>query len=182
MLSCQHGTEPVVIVPSALQMNPNTVPPDPFGAGSPAYAELRKVSDAALALQWNGMLQDFAPWLEEQTTAMERALALLKALRVGPQDVYAVANGRIAMAYDRIALALTHASELADTAGLDSDWQDQEGRIWEQASAFWGRCVRGCDMAGTQVDAWDLHCRNGFARSQAQLALWSKAKSPRQPE
>ena len=46
-------------------------------------------------MAWSGELEDFAPWLEEETVAVERALNLLKALRVGPRDVYAVANGRI---------------------------------------------------------------------------------------
>ena len=167
---CQRGkAQAIVIVPSAMHTEADSAPSDPFGSASPAYARLRDITDAALATSWSGTLEDFAPWLEEQTVVMERALNLLKALRVGPGDVYAVANGRIAMLYDHIAGALTEASRVAETSGLNSDWKGQEGRIWQQANAFWSRCVRGCSTGGTHLDAWDLHCRNGQANSQAKL-------------
>lgn len=169
-LGCQRGKEQAVVIePGALRAYDRATPLDPFGSGSGAYAALRDATDAALALNWSGELDDFAPWLEAETDLVERALALLKALRVGPGDVYAVANGRIAMVYDRIATALTRASAEAETAGFDSDWKDQEGRVWEQANSFWARCERGCSTGGTHLDAWDLRCRAGLANSQAKL-------------
>lgn len=152
-----------------MQTDVAAIPADPFGSSSPAYAELRKVTDTALAMKWSGALEDFAPWLEDETVAVERALSLLKALRVGPSDLYAVANGRIAMVYDHIATTLTEASEVAETAGLDSEWKGDEGPVWEQANAFWARCARGCSTGGTHLDAWDLRCREGLANSQAEL-------------
>ena len=170
LFACQRGKEQAVFIePSAFQADAHAVPGDPFGSSSGAYTKLREVTDAALASKWNGRLDDFAPWLEEETVAVERALGLLKALRVGPLDVYAVANGRIAMLYDQIAAALTRASEEAAAAGFDADWEGQEGRVWEQANAFWARCVRGCSTAGTHLDAWDLRCRAGLANSEAKL-------------
>jgi hypothetical protein len=171
-VGCQRGKEQsVVIEPSAMQMSANSVPGDPFGSASPAYKRLVEVTDAAVAMKWNGALDDFAPWLEEETVAVERSLALLKALRVGPRDVYAVANGRIAMVYDHIAIALTEASRVAEAAGLDSDWKGEEGRVWAQANAFWARCTRGCSTGGTHLDAWDLRCRSGQANSAVKMAL-----------
>ncbi len=142
------------------------MPGDPFGSASPAYARLVEVTDAALAMNWSGALEDFALWLEEETVVIERSLDLLKALRVGPGDVYAVANGRIAMLYEHIAVALTEASLVAEAAGFDADWKGQEGRVWQQANAFWSRCARGCSTRGTHLDAWDLRCRKGRAHSQ----------------
>ncbi len=168
---CQRGKQQAVIIePSSAQLDSQAVPAEPFGSASAAYERLREVTDAALALKWSGALDDFAPWLEEQTVAVERALALLKALRVGPLDVYAVANGRIAMVYDGIATALTQASAEAEAAGFDADWKDEEGRVWEQAISFWARCVRGCSTGGTHLDAWDLRCRSGLANSQVKLS------------
>lgn len=170
VLGCQRGKEnAVVIEPTAMQTDGNSVPADPFGLPGGAYTRLREVTDAALAARWSGVLEDFAPWLEEETVAVERALNLLKALRVGPRDVYAVANGRLAMVYDHIAVALTEASQVADAAGLDSDWKGEEGRVWETANTFWARCARGCSTGGTHLDAWDLRCRSGLANSQAKL-------------
>jgi len=58
---------------------------------------------------------------------------------------------------------------VAEREGYDADWKDQENRIWEQANAFWARCVRGCAMAGTHLDAWDLRCRHGLVNSEAKL-------------
>ncbi len=154
------------IQPNMVQTRSDAAPADPFGSASDAYAALRDATDAALALHWSGALEDFAPWLEAQTVAVERALALLKALRLGPLDVYAVANGRIAMVYDGIATSLTQASKEAERAGFDADWKDQEERVWEQANAFWARCSRGCSASGTHLDAWELRCRAGLANSQ----------------
>ncbi len=172
VLGCQRGAEQaVVIVPSAMKPAANSVPGDPFGSASPAYARLGEVTTAALAVNWGGTLEDFAPWLENETVAVERALNLLKAIRTGPRDVYAVANGRIAMVYDHIAVALTKASQMAEAAGLDADWKGQEGRLWEQSNAFWGRCARDCSTGGTHLDAWDLWCRNRLANSRAKLGL-----------
>jgi hypothetical protein len=171
LLGCNRGKEQAVtIVPHEARPDANAVPGDPFGSSSAAYERLREVTDAALALPWNGELESFAPWLEEQTVAVERSLNLLKALRVGPRDVYAVANGRIALVYEHIAVALTEASKVAETAGYDPDWRGQEGHIWEQADAFWARCVRGCSTGGTHLDAWDLRCRSGLANTEAKLA------------
>jgi hypothetical protein len=171
-LGCQRGKEQAVVIkPSAMHMSASSVPGDPFGSASPAYARLVEVVNAANAAKWNGALEDFAPWLEEQTTAVERALALLKAIRIGPLDVYSVANGRIAIVYDQIAVALTEASRLAEAEGLDADWKDQETRVWAQSNSFWRRCARGCSTGGTHLDAWDLRCQAGQAHSQARLDL-----------
>ncbi len=170
-LGCQRGKEQAVVIePSSVRAYDRASPVDPFGAGTGAYAALRDATDAALALDWSGELDDFAAWLDEETDLVERALALLKALRVGPGDVYAVANGRIANVYERIAAALTQASAEAAAAGFDADWKDQEGRLWEQANAFWARCARGCSTGGPHLDAWDLRCRAGLGNSQAKLA------------
>jgi len=170
-LGCQRSKEQAVLIePHEVQPDPEALPADPFGSSSAAYTRLREVTDAALASKWNGELETFAPWLEEQTVSVERALALLKALRVGPLDIYAVANGRIAMVYDSIATALTRASEEAAQAGHDADWKGEEGRVWEQAVAFWARCARGSSNGGTHLDAWDLRCRAGLTNSQAKLA------------
>lgn len=180
LLGCHRNKEQAVtIVPVDIQVDQDALPADPFGAASAAYVRLREVTDAALARPWSGKLEDFAPWLEEQTVAIERSLGLLKALRVGPHDVYAVANGRIALVYEHIATGLTEASRLAEAAGYDADWRDQEGRIWEQAHAFWARCVRDCSTGGAHLDAWDLRCGHGLANSQAKLGLSSP---PRQPK
>ena len=169
-LGCRRGKEQAVVIqPGAIQTESQAVPADPFGSASAAYKALYDVTNGALALKWSGSLEDFAPWLEEQTVAVERALALLKALRVGPLDVYAIANGRIAIVYDGIATSLTQASEEAAGAGFDADWKGQQGRVWEQANAFWARCVRGCSTGGTHLDAWDLRCRAGLANSEAKL-------------
>jgi len=170
LLGCQRGKEQAVVIePNTMQTSATSVPGDPFGSASPAYARLVEVTDAAVAAKWSGVLEDFAPWLEEETVAVERALALLKALRVGPRDVYAVANGRIAMVYDHIAVALTEASRVAEVAGVDADWKGEEGRVWATSNAFWARCARGCSTGGTHLDAWDLRCRSGLANSQAKL-------------
>jgi hypothetical protein len=175
LTACHRGAEEAVVIdPSRLAEEPAAVPAEPFGSPSPAYARLREVTDAALGLPWDGELESFGQWLEEETVAVERALALLKALRAGSSDEYAVANARIALVYERIALALTDASRAADTVGYDADWKDQQGLIQEQADAFWARCVRLCGTAGAQLDAWDLRCRQGLAARQ-------KA-SPRQPK
>jgi hypothetical protein len=172
LLGCQRGKEQAVVIePSAMQTRVTLVPGDPFGSASPAYARLVEITDAAFALPWDGALEDFAPWLEEETVAVERALSLLKAIRVGPGDVYAVANGRIAIVYDNIADALTEASRLAEAAGFEADWKGQEGRLWEQSNAFWARCARGCSTGGAHLDAWDLRCRAGLANSRVKLGL-----------
>ena len=83
---------------------------------------------------------------------------------------------RIAFLYEDIAMALTEASALASAEGAEADWKDQEGRIWEQARAFWARCVRGCSMGGAYLDAWDLRCGHGLANSQAKLDASSPAR------
>jgi hypothetical protein len=181
LLGCKRGKEQAVtIVPHATQTDPDAMPRDPFGASSAAYERLREVTDQALDRTWSGKLEDFGPWLEGQTVAVERSLGLLKALRVGPSDVYAVANGRIALVYEQIATALTEASAIADQEGYEADWRDQQSRIWEQASAFWMRCVRGCSMGGSHLDAWDLRCGHGLARSETKLEPRPVVKSPRQ--
>ena len=172
----------MVISPSAGQLAPDAVPQDPFGASSAAYQRLREHTDAALASPWDGELDRFAPWLEEQTVAVEQSLHLLKALRVGPADVYAVANGRIALVYTQIAEALTEASRIAEAEGHEADWTGQQQLIWEQAQAFWFRCFRGCGTGGAHLDAWDLRCRTGLADSEANTAPSRFPESPRQPK
>ena len=62
---------------------------------------------------------------------------------MGPHDVYAVANGRIALVYEQIAAALTEASSVAQAEGYEADWKGQEGRIWEQAQALWESQTKG---------------------------------------
>jgi hypothetical protein len=172
LADCQRGKEQAVFIqPSAMHTSATRVPGDPFGSASPAYKRLVEVTDAAVGMKWSGALEDFAPWLEDETVAVERALALLKAIRVGPRDVYAVANGRIAMVYDHIAVALTEASRAAEAAGFDADWKGEEGRVWATSNAFWARCARGCSTGGTHLDAWDLRCRSGQANSEAKLGL-----------
>lgn len=175
MLGCQRGAEQAVTIsPSLWPTDLEAIPSDPFGSPSPAYARLREVTDAALEGAWNGQLEDFADWLERETVAVERALGLLKALRVGAQDEYAVASARVALVYENIARTLTEASVAAEAAGEQADWKGQQGRIQEQANAFWMRCVRLCNVAGAHLDAWALRCGRGLARGQEQ--------SSRQPE
>lgn len=179
-LGCRRSKDQAVtIVPHQTQADPESLPVDPFGSSSPAYERLREVTDAAQARPWSGKLEDFAPWLEAQTVSIERALGLLKALRVGAPDIYAVANGRIAAVYEDIATALTVASALAEAGGHDPDWKDQEDRIWAQANAFWQRCARGCGIAGAHLDAWELRCGHGLASTTTKL---EGLPSPRQPK
>jgi hypothetical protein len=159
----------VSITPHGVQVDSDAMPGDPFGSASAAYLRLKEVTDAAVGRPWSGSLEDFAPWLEAQTVAIERSLGLLKPLRVGPPDVYAVANGRVAFVYEGIAMALTEASALAAAEGFEADWKDQEDRIWEQAQAFWARCLRGCSVGGSHLDAWDLRCAHGLGNSSAKL-------------
>jgi hypothetical protein len=178
--SCNRGkNQSVTIAPHGAQVDADAMPGDPFGSASAAYLRLKEVTDDAIARPWNGALEDFAPWLEAQTVAIERSLGLLKPLRVGPLDVYAVANGRVAFVYEDIAMALTEASALAAKEGFDADWKDQQDRIWEQAQAFWARCVRGCSVGGSHLDAWDLRCGHGLANSSAKL---EPLPPPRQPK
>lgn len=166
------GKQPdsVTITPNANPAGGDAIPVDPFGASSPAYEQLKEITDAALANRWDETLESFADWLEQQTVAVERSLRMLKGIRVGPQDVYAVANGRIALVYEQIAYALTEASTLAEAEGHVADWAGQQDLIWQQAAAFWARCVRGSGMSGPHLDAWDLRCRTGLANSEAKTA------------
>jgi hypothetical protein len=181
--SCGRGKEQAVtIVPREVEAGSRSVPGDPFGASSAAYERLREVTNEALASPWSGELGELAPWLEEQTVAIERSLALLKALRVGPVDVYAVANGRIALVYEHIATALTEGSDVAEGRGYESDWRGQEDLIWERANAFWARCVRSCGTGGAHLDAWRLRCRVGAADTEARLTGESLPPAPRQPK
>lgn len=172
----------VAIVPQPAPVRADAVPDDPFGASSAAYEELREMTDTALSSPWDGELESFEGWLEAQTVSVERSLRMLKGIRVGPQDVYAVANGRIAMVYDQIAEALTEASALAEAEGSEANWTGQQDRIWEQSAAFWARCVRGCAMSGAHLDAWDLRCRAGLANSKTKTMVYGGSKSPRQPK
>jgi hypothetical protein len=175
LLACRRGAEQAVVIePNLLPLEIPAIPAEPFGSPSLAYAQLREVTDGALALPWDGQLESFAPWLEEETVAVERALVLLKVLRAGSGDEYAVANARIALVYEHIVRALTAASSLADAAGYDADWKDQQALVQEQADAFWERCARLCSTGGAHLDAWDLRCRRGLATGREQ--------SPRQPE
>ena len=169
LLACgRKKDQAVTISPDRVQKDAHAVPADPFGSSSPAYERLREVTDAALATPWSGKLEEFGPWLEEQTVAVERSLNLLKAIRVGPVDIYSVANARIAMVYEQIATALTEATTLAEGAGYEADWKGQEDLIWQQANGFWARCVRGAGMAGPHLDGWDLRCRTGLSESARQ--------------
>ena len=169
LLACGRSKkQAVAISPNTTGVDAHAVPADPFGSASPAYERLREVTDAALAAPWSGKLEEFAPWLEEQTVAVERSRNLLKAIRVGPMDVYAIADARIAMVYEHIAAALTEATQVAEAAGHEADWMGQAKLIWEQANGFWARCVRGAGMTGPHLDAWDLRCRTGLSESARQ--------------
>ncbi|MEM7434480.1 MAG: hypothetical protein AAF436_04945, partial [Myxococcota bacterium] len=138
----RSNTPPVVIEPQAMGMLPN-VPVDPFGTSSPAYERLVELTDAARTTDWDGQAESLTDWLEAQTVAVEQALVLMKALRVGPSDAYAVANGRIALLYEHIAGTLTEAEGVVPDDPTKYDWLGQEFALWEQANGFWGRCARG---------------------------------------
>ena len=158
-----------MIVPEPSAMLPE-IPADPFGSPGPAYDRLREVTDAARAATWSGEINELAGWLEAETLAVEQSLALMKSLRFGAADVYAVANGRVALLYEHIARTLSEAEPLAKRHDLDFDWLGQEGLLWERANALWGRCVNGCALAGPYLDAWELRCRAGVDETQAKTA------------
>ncbi|MEM8609685.1 MAG: hypothetical protein AAGF92_21480 [Myxococcota bacterium] len=150
----------MAIQPSPDVMLPE-VPSDPFGAPSLAYEQLRSTTDTARTTDWNGNVDDLAAWLEAQTQAVEQSLALMKALRVGASDVYAVANGRVALVYDHIASTLTEAEARVKDRELDFDWIGQQSVLWEQANGFWARCARGASLGGPYLDVWELRCEAG---------------------
>ena len=167
-VGCKRGNEPpVAIAPDPSVMLPD-VPSDPFGTPGPAYDRLRQLTDTARTTVWSGQVDDLAAWLESETTAVERSLGLMKTLRLGAGDVYAVANGRIALVYEHIASTLTEA-ELVVT-DHDLDWIGQQTVLWKQANAFWARCARGSSFRGPYLDVWELRCQAGVEETAAKLA------------
>jgi hypothetical protein len=59
LLGCQRGKQQAVVIePNAIQSSSTSVPGDPFGSASPAYARLVEVTDAAVAAKWSGALED----------------------------------------------------------------------------------------------------------------------------
>ena len=169
LAGCQRGNEPpVTIVPDGDGMLPD-VPLDPFGAPGQAYDRLRQITDDARTTAWSGQVEELAAWLEGETMAVERSLALMKTLRLGAGDVYAVANGRIALVYEHIAATLTEAEILVRERDLEADWIGQQAVLWEQANGFWDRCARGCSVGGPYLDVWELRCRAGADETAARL-------------
>ncbi len=169
LAGCQRGNEPpVAIAPDPDVMLPD-VPSDPFGAPGRAYERLRQITDDARTTAWSGRVEELAAWLESQTLAVEQSLALMKTLRLGASDVYAVANGRIALLYEHIASTLTEAEELVQDRDLDLDWIGQQSVLFERANAFWARCTRGCSLGGPYLDVWALRCRAGADETAAKL-------------
>lgn len=145
------------------------VPSDPFGAPGQAYERLHQITDDARTTRWSGRVEDLAAWLEGETVAVEQSLSLMKTLRLGAGDVYAVANGRIALVYEHIASTLTEAEDLVKDRDLDLDWIGQQAVLWERANAFWARCARGCSLGGPYLDVWALRCRAGVGETAAKL-------------
>jgi len=183
LLGCQRGGDsPVTIVPDATVRPPN-VPSDPFGAPGVAYDRLRAITDQARERSWDGNVETLADWLELETQAVEQALALMKTLRVGAPDVYAVANGRVALVYEHIAGTLVEAEPLVRARELEyDDWVGQEAVLFERANAFYSRCARGCRLGGLYLDVWELRCQAGVAETSAKLAATTAPPPPRQPE
>jgi hypothetical protein len=167
LVGCQRGNEPpVAIAPDPDVMLPD-VPSDPFGTPGAAYDRLRQVTDTARTAVWSEQVDDLAAWLEGQTLAVEQSLGLMKALRLGAGDVYAVANGRIALVYEHIASTLTEAELVVTDRSLD--WIGQQTVLWAQANAFWARCERGCSFGGPYLDVWELRCQAGVEETDAKL-------------
>ena len=167
LVGCQRSNEPpVAISPDPVVMLPD-VPSDPFGTPGAAYDRLRQVTDAARTTIWSGQVDELAAWLEGETTAVERSLALMKTIRLGAGDVYAVANGRIALLYEHIASTLTEAEVLVKDRDLD--WIGQQAVLWERANGFWARCERGCNLGGPYLDVWELRCQAGVEETAAKL-------------
>lgn len=169
LVGCLRGNgPPVAIAPAPVAMLPD-VPSDPFGTPGAAYDRLHEITDAARTMIWSGKVEDLAAWLESETTTVERSLALMKTLRLGAGDVYAVSNGRIALLYEHIASTLTEAELLV--TDRDLDWIGQQALLWERANGFWARCERGCDLGGPYLDVWQLRCEAGIEETAAKLAL-----------
>lgn len=167
---CQRSNEPpVTIVPDSKVMLPD-VPADPFGAPGRAYERLRQITDDARTTPWSGQVDELATWLENETAAVEQSLALMKTLRLGAGDVYAVANGRVALLYEHIAATLTEAEVLVKDLDLELDWIGEQAVLFERANGFWARCARGCGVGGPYLDAWELRCRAGADETAAKLA------------
>ncbi|MEM7136708.1 MAG: hypothetical protein AAF500_09030 [Myxococcota bacterium] len=175
------NSPPVVIEPEAMGMLPN-VPTDPFGTSSPAYERLVELTDAARTTDWDGQAESLAGWLEAQTIAVEQSLALMKALRVGPSDAYAVANGRIALLYEHIAGTLTQAEAVVADDPTEYDWLGQEFALWERANGFWARCARGCSLEGPYLDVWELRCEAGERETKSKVSEGIPVPSARQPK
>lgn len=168
-VGCARGDDAeVVIRPDPEVMLPE-VPSDPFGAPSLAYEQLRSITETARTTNWNGNVDDLAGWLEAQTLAVEQSLALMKALRLGTADAYAVANGRVALLYEHIASTLTDAELAVKDRELHDDWLGQQAVLWEQANGYWARCARGASLSGPYLDAWELRCEAGELETAARF-------------
>ena len=175
---CQRGGEAsIVLDPSVADEKMSDLPADPFSYGDAraAYAQLREQTEASRARQWNGELEDFDEWLELQTSDLEKDLALLRLLRGGSSEVYAVANGRVALVYEHIATAMQAASSAAAEVDASSEWRDQQALIWDQAVRYWARCASGTSASGPHLDAWSLRCRKGRRSANTRV---SEAPTP----
>jgi hypothetical protein len=163
-----------------LQLSPDTMrdggfttglPIDPFAteSGSSAYARLRAGTEAARAVVWNGKLDSFGPWLQLQTQSVEEALRGLAELRMGRQDQYGVASGRLALTYEHIAQNVDRAWRLAEADSIEADWKDLSPVLWERAEFFWARCATLTAAGAPHLDAWQMRCAQG-ARSSSEPA------------
>lgn len=169
-VGCTRGDDAEVAIEPRPEVMLPDVPSDPFGAPSLAYEQLRAITDTARTTDWDGNVDALAGWLEEQTQAVEQCLALMKALRVGAADVYAVANGRVALVYEHIASTLTDAEHAVKDPELDYDWIGQQSVLWERANGFWARCARGASLSGPYLDVWELRCEAGEKETAARIA------------
>jgi hypothetical protein len=167
--ACRRGGQTALLIePQAQAMLPK-VPSDPFGTPGAAYDQLRQITDEARTTNWNGDVEELSSWLERETMAVEQSLALMKALRLGAGDAYAVANGRMALVYEHIAATLTEAEVVVKDRDLDFDWIGQQAKLWEQANGFWTRCARGCSLGGAYLDVWELRCQAGIEETADKL-------------
>ena len=187
-MGCQRSDgPPVAVAPEPNAMLPD-VPSDPFGTPGPAYDRLREITDAGRNNNWSGQVDELADWLEEETQAVEQSRALMRTLRLGAIDVYAVANGRIALLYEHIAATLIEAGAIVKDEELDLEWMGQEVLLWQQANGFWERCAYGSNLGGPYLAAWQLRCQAGVEETAARIADHSPkvsetpAQSARQSE
>ncbi|MGB5809003.1 MAG: hypothetical protein WBG86_00660 [Polyangiales bacterium] len=172
---------PVAIAPGPDVMLPD-VPTDPFGTPGKTYDQLLLITETARKTPWDGEVEHLAAWLEAQTVAVERSRAFLIGLAVGAEDVFAVANGRLALLYEHIASTLTDAEAVITDPDVDFDWMGKQMLLWEQANGYWSRCAVGCSLGGPYLDVWELRCEAGAEETGARFRPPMPEPSPRQPE